>query len=60
MSRCDFTDSGECAAKADGACICADPGYRVVTNKSWYCHKCCVEVYQARCPHCGKTRRERS
>lgn len=25
---------------------------------SWYCHQCHVEVYQLRCPHCGKTRRE--
>jgi hypothetical protein len=22
--------------------------------KSWWCHKCCVEVYDRRCPHCGK------
>lgn len=27
---------------------------------SWYCDQCAVEVYERRCPHCGKTRRERS
>lgn len=28
MHGCDFTDRGDCAAKADAACICADPGYQ--------------------------------
>lgn len=27
-------------------------------EKSWYCDQCQVEVYQLRCPHCGKTERE--
>lgn len=27
---------------------------------SWYCHNCHVEVYQLRCPHCGKSQREKS
>lgn len=26
---------------------------------SWYCEPCAVEVYQLRCVHCGKTKRER-
>jgi hypothetical protein len=26
---------------------------------SWYCEPCAVEVYVLRCPHCGKTERER-
>jgi predicted RNA-binding protein with PUA domain len=26
---------------------------------SWYCEQCAVEVYQTRCRHCGKTRREK-
>lgn len=26
--------------------------------KSWYCDQCHVEVYERRCPHCGKTKRE--
>jgi len=30
-------------------------GYK---RKSWYCDKCCVEVYQLRCVHCGKSERE--
>lgn len=25
---CDFTDTGECAAKTGEACICADPAYQ--------------------------------
>lgn len=29
-------------------------------GKSWWCDKCSVEVYQTRCPHCGKTKREKS
>ena len=24
------------------------------SDKSWYCHKCGVEVYSLGCPHCGK------
>lgn len=27
--------------------------------RSWYCDQCAVEVYALRCPHCGKTKRER-
>ena len=27
---------------------------------SWYCDQCCVEVYERRCPHCGKTEREKT
>jgi predicted RNA-binding protein with PUA domain len=27
---------------------------------SWYCEPCAVEVYDRRCPHCGKTERERT
>lgn len=27
--------------------------------RSWYCEPCAVEVYQLRCPHCGKSKRER-
>lgn len=26
-------------------------------KRSWYCDQCSVEVYQLRCPHCGKTKR---
>lgn len=26
--------------------------------ESWYCDQCHVEVYEQRCPHCGKTKRE--
>jgi predicted RNA-binding protein with PUA domain len=25
----------------------------------WYCDQCHVAVYERRCPHCGKTKRER-
>lgn len=28
-------------------------------GQSWYCESCAVEVYQLRCVHCGKTKRER-
>jgi hypothetical protein len=28
-------------------------------GRSWYCHPCAVEVYDLRCAHCGKTKRER-
>lgn len=28
--------------------------------KSWYCDPCSVEVYDRRCPHCGKTKREKT
>lgn len=28
------------------------------SQQSWYCHRCAVEVYQLRCQHCGKTKRE--
>jgi len=27
---------------------------------SWYCYPCAVEVYALRCPHCGKTKREKT
>ncbi len=27
--------------------------------RSWYCDQCQVEVYQFRCIHCGKSKRER-
>lgn len=30
-----------------------------MNGKSWFCHSCKVEVYSVRCPHCGKTRREK-
>lgn len=30
------------------------------TAPSWYCDQCHVEVYDRRCPHCGKTEREPS
>lgn len=26
----------------------------------WYCDQCHVEVYDRRCQHCGKTKREKS
>lgn len=26
---------------------------------SWFCDPCKVEVYERRCPHCGKLERER-
>jgi rubrerythrin len=29
------------------------------SQKSWYCDQCHVEVYERRCPHCGKTKNER-
>lgn len=25
---------------------------------SWYCEPCAVEVYERRCPHCGKLERD--
>jgi hypothetical protein len=28
--------------------------------QSWYCEPCAVEVYDLRCTHCGKTKREQS
>lgn len=31
-----------------------------MAKKSWYCHKCAVEVYERRCPHCGKLEHEES
>lgn len=27
--------------------------------KSWYCEPCAVEVYERRCPHCGKLQNEK-
>lgn len=27
-------------------------------SESWYCDQCHVEVYERRCQHCGKTKRE--
>ncbi len=27
--------------------------------RSWFCEKCKVEVYQTRCPHCGKSEKEK-
>lgn len=26
---------------------------------SWYCDQCQIEVYERRCPHCGKTWKEK-
>ena len=36
--------------------------YRHLERKprSWYCDQCSVEVYQLRCQHCGKSKRERA
>lgn len=34
-------------------------GKRTILHpNSWWCGSCAVEVYQLRCPHCGKTSRE--
>lgn len=27
---------------------------------SWYCEQCAVEVYERRCPHCGKLEKDKS
>lgn len=34
----------------------------ITTNntKSWYCDQCHVEVYDRRCPHCGKLEKDKS
>jgi rubrerythrin len=29
-------------------------------RQSWRCEKCRVEVHDRRCPHCGKTKREKA
>jgi hypothetical protein len=31
----------------------------ILSRRSWYCEPCAIEVYQPRCPHCGKTHREK-
>lgn len=31
---------------------------KISTSRSWYCDKCHVEVYERRCPHCGKLERD--
>jgi rubrerythrin len=36
------------------------PGKWEQDQESWYCDPCAVEVYERRCPHCGKTKREKS
>lgn len=28
--------------------------------RSWYCEPCAVEVYERRCPHCGKLEKDKS
>jgi hypothetical protein len=28
-------------------------------RESWYCEACAVEVYDRRCPHCGKLKSEK-
>lgn len=28
--------------------------------ESWYCERCAVEVYERRCPHCGKLKGDRT
>lgn len=33
---------------------------RQIGNAHWYCDQCAVEVYDRTCPHCGKTKRQRS
>gem|GEM_PF-6690130 len=33
---------------------CYPPTVTTSDTRSWYCHKCAVEVYDRRCPHCGK------
>jgi hypothetical protein len=33
---------------------------RYLAQRSWFCDPCKVEVYERRCPHCGKTERERT
>ena len=37
-----------------------DLAKRGLKDASWYCDQCQVEVYQHRCLHCGKTKRERT
>jgi predicted RNA-binding protein with PUA domain len=27
---------------------------------SWFCYQCKVEVYERRCPHCGKLERDKT
>lgn len=31
---------------------------KVWSGQRWYCDQCQVEVYQIRCPHCGKDETE--
>ena len=31
-----------------------------VKGQSWYCVPCAVEVYDRRCPHCGKLERDKT
>lgn len=38
----------------------ADATKPVTTARSWFCDPCKVEVYERRCPHCGKTEREKA
>lgn len=33
---------------------------RLSSFKTWWCESCKVEVYQVRCRHCGKSKRERT
>lgn len=33
---------------------------RMALSLSWYCDRCAVEVYDRTCPHCGKTKRQRT
>lgn len=48
------------AVEGKSAAICAiDALLKDKAVQSWYCDRCAVEVYQVRCPHCGKTQRER-
>lgn len=47
--RCGYvvTDAGRAALKK-------------ANTRSWFCDPCKVEVYERRCPHCGKLEHEKS
>lgn len=55
-----FSRSGELYPQMTDASETERPAASCSVSRSWWCDQCSVEVYDLRCQHCGKTKRERT
>jgi len=52
------TASGDGQTKRQASKASRRMGFYEPDPYSWFCDPCKVEVYERRCPHCGKLERE--